>query len=1184
MRKQLDPRIPTLIRNNVALNHRSFFVIVGDKGKDQIVNLHFLLSQSRVQSRPNVLWCYKKDLGFTTHRKKREQKIKNDIKRGIREKGQGDPFELFVSLTDIRYCYYKDTPKILGQTYGMLILQDFEAVTPNMLARTIETVEGGGVVILLLKTMSSLRQLYSLGMDVHRNYRSNASDDDPVARFNERFLLSLGANPDTLLLDDELNVLPLSKAKDIQPLPETSTGAGTGVGSTVRKGKERVEADEELAELKDQVRETKVVGQVVRHAKTLDQAKAVLTILDILASSSLSTTVALTAARGRGKSAALGLCIAAAVAHGYSNIFVTSPSPENLKTLFEFVFKGLDALGYDEVADWDLQRGTGEWKDVVVRVNIFRGHRQTIQYIQPQDHQVLGQAELVVIDEAAAIPLPLVRNLMGPYLVFLSSTINGYEGTGRSLSLKLIQQLRDSARGIADATDADDSTASSSKAVRKQAKGGLNTGRAAGAALAARSLKEVELKEPIRYSRGDKIESWLHQLLCLDASLTRLSSAALKAKGCPHPSSCDLYMVNRDALFSYHPASEVFLQRMMALYVASHYKNSPNDLQLMSDAPGHRLFVLLAPLKGNEGGLPEPLCVVQVALEGNISRGVVLNSLSRGTREAGDLIPWLVAQQFQDADFASLSGARVVRIAVHPDYARMGYGARALQALEAFYSGQLLDVDNVRDDLDDGETFAAVRDRKISKDANLLQGDEIRVRDAARMPALLQRLSERRPEQLDWLGVSYGLTPQLFKFWKKAGYTPLWVRQIANDLTGEYTTVQLKSLDTSISTTGSAWLGSLAADFRKRFISLLSYRFREFSTITALTVLEAATQGARLAADDDSLPASSTSLSLGAAELRTLLTPFDMKRLDSYSNNMVEMSVVLDLLPTLGALYFNNRLRAVREDEATASAIDAQDDEEELRLSGLQSSLLLAIGLQRKTPDEISAELRLPLQQAMALFVKTVRLLVKSLRKVEKRDIVRSMPELSSGLEARAPLRKKANSARGTDQSDDWTALKGDLQSELRDAGREFLAGNKESEAYGKLDDDQEEDDHESKDGADQQEDKEEEGEEQDDVDEDDDDDDDDDDELLTAKQKLIDSMDLSKYAIKDGADGANWSQAEAEVANMLRKNGGNDLKGFNTTISVKGAKRAADDKVEASPKKAKASNKSGERKKQKRR
>lgn len=48
-----------------------------------------------------------------------------------------------------------------------------------------------------------------------------------------------------------------------------------------------------------------------------------------------------------------------------------------------------------------------------------------------------------MIDEAAAIPLPHVRALLGPYLVFLASTVNGYEGTGRALSLKLIKELRD---------------------------------------------------------------------------------------------------------------------------------------------------------------------------------------------------------------------------------------------------------------------------------------------------------------------------------------------------------------------------------------------------------------------------------------------------------------------------------------------------------------------------------------------------------------------------------------------------------------------------------------------------------------------------------------------------------------------------------------------------------------------
>ena len=40
-----------------------------------------------------------------------------------------------------------------------MFLQDFEAVTPNLLARTVETVEGGGIVVLLLSTLDSLSKL-----------------------------------------------------------------------------------------------------------------------------------------------------------------------------------------------------------------------------------------------------------------------------------------------------------------------------------------------------------------------------------------------------------------------------------------------------------------------------------------------------------------------------------------------------------------------------------------------------------------------------------------------------------------------------------------------------------------------------------------------------------------------------------------------------------------------------------------------------------------------------------------------------------------------------------------------------------------------------------------------------------------------------------------------------------------
>jgi len=269
---------------------------------------------------------------------------------------------------------------------------------------------------------------------------------------------------------------------------------------------------------------------------------------------------------------------------------------------------------------------------------------------------VLGQAELVIIDEAAAIPLPLVRNLMGPYLVFRASTINGYEGTGRSLSLKLIQQLRESTRPSLTkdvVQTAEDKAATSSS--KKPAHAGLPK---------ARTLREIKLDTPIRYSAGDRVERWLNGLLCLDAT-------PAAAQGTPHPSQCELFYVSRDTLFSYHPASEAFLQRMMALYVAAHYKNQPNDLQLMSDAPAHHLFVLLPPLRDDESHLPEPLVVLQVALEGNISKAAIMDGLTRGLRAGGDMIPWLISQQFQESKFARMSGARVVRIATHPDYSNV---------------------------------------------------------------------------------------------------------------------------------------------------------------------------------------------------------------------------------------------------------------------------------------------------------------------------------------------------------------------------------------------------------------------------------------------------------------------------------------------------------------------------------
>uniref|UniRef100_A0A8D8M9L1 RNA cytidine acetyltransferase n=1 Tax=Cacopsylla melanoneura TaxID=428564 RepID=A0A8D8M9L1_9HEMI len=907
VRKKIDNRIRVLIENGVLTGHRTMFVVVGDKGRDQVVILHHMLSKATVSARPSVLWCYKKELGFSSHRKKRMKSVQRKVQAGKLNVNEDDPFELFVASTNIRYTYYSETHKILGNTYGMCVLQDFEALTPNLLARTIETVEGGGVVVLLLRTLSSLKQLYTMSMDIHERYRTEAHAD-VVCRFNERFLLSLSSCNRCLVVDDQLSVLPVTSQHvlNITAAPKTS---------------EASPQDQELNSLKVSLKDTQPVSALIDCCRTLDQGKALLKFIDAISEKTLRSTVSLTAARGRGKSAALGLAVAGAVAFGYSNIFVTSPSPENLNTFFQFIFKGFDALAYQEHLDYSIVQSTEpEYNKALVRVNVFRDHRQTIQYIHPTESQRLSQAELVVIDEAAAIPLNYVKSLMGPYLVFLASTINGYEGTGRSLSLKLLQQLRTSALPM-----------------------GVNSAQGGGdaksmASATGRSLHEITLDESIRYKPGDAVEKWLTHLLCLDATSVQSLGA-----GCPPPDSCELYYISRDTLFCYHKASESFLQRIVSLFVASHYKNSPNDLQMMSDAPAHHLFCLLGPVNPNTKALPEVYCVVQVCLEGQVSRNSVVDGLHRGQRAAGDLIPWTIAQQYQDEDFPALCGARVVRVATHPDYQGMGYGSRALSLLKLYYEGKIPteDCEPVE------ENIEAVED----EDVDLL---EERIEPRKKLPPLLLKLSERPPEHLDYLGVSYGVTAPLLKFWKRAGFTPVYLRQTTNELTGEHTCIMLHPF------TDSPWLTSYWTDFKRRFISLLGYQFRTFSPALALSVvINKHVQETQIGL-------------LSRSELHAHLTSYDIKRLEMYCNNLTDYHLIVDLLPTIARLYFLNKFA-------------------DMHLSPLQCAIIIGLGLQYKTVDTLTTELDIQAQQLLGLFNRTMRRILGVLSGVMEKSIEHSL-------------------------------------------------------------------------------------------------------------------------------------------------------------------------------------------------
>ena len=48
---------------------------MGDQAREQVVNIHYLLTKASVKARPSVLWCYKTDLDFAASKKKRVKKM-----------------------------------------------------------------------------------------------------------------------------------------------------------------------------------------------------------------------------------------------------------------------------------------------------------------------------------------------------------------------------------------------------------------------------------------------------------------------------------------------------------------------------------------------------------------------------------------------------------------------------------------------------------------------------------------------------------------------------------------------------------------------------------------------------------------------------------------------------------------------------------------------------------------------------------------------------------------------------------------------------------------------------------------------------------------------------------------------------------------------------------------------------
>ncbi|KAL5732212.1 hypothetical protein ACHQM5_004859 [Ranunculus cassubicifolius] len=302
-------------------------------------------------------------------------------------------------------------------------------------------------------------------------------------------------------------------------------------------------------------------------------------------------------------------------------------------------------------------------------------------------------------------------------------------------------------------------------------------------------------------------------------------------------------------------------------------------------------------------------------------------------------------EQFQDTVFPGLSGVRIVRIAVHPSATRLGYGSTAVELLTRYYEGELTSMTEF--DPEDVEK-PPMQVSEAAEKASLLK-ETIKPRE--NLPPLLVPLSERKPEKLHYIGVSFGLTLDLFRFWCKHNFTPFYISQIPNAVTGEHTCMILKALNNDDIQMG--FLSPFYQDFRCRFLGLLGSKFRGMEYKLCMSVLypkvePISTPGGYLTSMDG------------------ILTPYDMKRLETYTSNNANYSLVLDLVPKLARLYFEKKL--------------------DVSLSRVQESILLCMGLKEEDMNDIVNKMDLQHEQILFEFRKTMKKLQKCISTISSNE------------------------------------------------------------------------------------------------------------------------------------------------------------------------------------------------------
>ena len=494
----------------------------------------------------------------------------------------------FIDEGVIRWGYiqFKNLERIMGSTWDFLIVDLRKDFRPNDLGRLIEVVRGGGLIIFLIPMRSKwMKMITPFHKDmITKPYTEN--DLNPI--FIRHFISTLESTPGIFFMDAEGTIV----GEDFE---------SPSIKRPIPKIPEDITFDRDIYDI----------------GYTQDQIDLLYAIDKM---SGRSGSIVVTADRGRGKSAALGLGIAGYV---YKNgvegntvkIVVTAPHPINVKEVFNFIAR----VFYRKKIKFNTSKRNG----IIVSIDSKFGH---IFYLPPLE-VFHAKFDLAVVDEASGIPVGLLNGYAEKYaFTIFSTTLHGYEGAGRGFQIRFLPIL---------------------KRLKKE------------------NYIEIHMTQPIRYNEFDPVETWIYKALFLDSDPAELPEKEIDKI---FPKRTRYVKMNLEEwLFK----KEDKLREYIGIYIYAHYRNRPNDIMILCDAPHH--FARCLTYKGYV------VNSLHLCFEGKMDEDDIRKTLSSESL-SGNLIPSVVVRYYPPfIEFAQLSGVRIVRIATHPQLMNRGIGSKALE-------------------------------------------------------------------------------------------------------------------------------------------------------------------------------------------------------------------------------------------------------------------------------------------------------------------------------------------------------------------------------------------------------------------------------------------------------------------------------------------------------------------------